>query len=156
MQGSRAKNEESRQCHPYPGYRILHHNYNTGCPLFFFRQHHNSKCRDFTLGIDLEGCFMDYSDCYGWNYHNDTSFESIEQAQIADYYKATSLKPENQDWNSLLFTLYHSINIQRGRITIAESVKVGLKQLVLNNPVLFKLCFCELFGKFGWHVSVIL
>jgi len=40
---------------------------------------------------------MDYSDCYGWNYHNDTSFESIEQAQIADYYKATSLKPENQD-----------------------------------------------------------
>lgn len=97
MQGSRAKNKESRQCHPYPGYRILHHNYNTGCPLFFFRQHHNSKCRDFTLGIDLEGCFMDYSDCYGWNYHNDTSFESIEQAQIADYYKATSLKPENQD-----------------------------------------------------------
>ena len=63
----------------------------------FFRQHHNSKCRDFTLGIDLEGCFMDYSDCYGWNYHNDTSFERIEQAQIADYYKATSLKPENQD-----------------------------------------------------------
>ena len=67
------------------------------CLRFGFRQHHNSKCRDFTLGIDLEGCFMDYSDCYGWNYHNDTSFESIEQAQIADYYKAASFKPENQD-----------------------------------------------------------
>ena len=97
MQGSRAENEEIRQCHPYSDYHVLHHCYNTRSPIFFFRQHDSSKCRDFTLGIDLEGCFMDYSDCYGWNYHNDTSFESIEQAQIADYYKATSLKPENQD-----------------------------------------------------------
>jgi hypothetical protein len=40
---------------------------------------------------------MDYSACRSRNYHNDTSFKSIEQAPIADNYKAKSLKPENQD-----------------------------------------------------------
>lgn len=65
--------------------------------FFFFRQHHSSKCRDFTLGCDWKGCFMDYFDYRNWNYYNDTSFESIEQAPIADYNKATSLKPKNQD-----------------------------------------------------------
>ena len=40
----------------------------------FFRQHHNSKCRDFTFHIDLGDRFMDCSDCRGWNYCNDTTF----------------------------------------------------------------------------------
>lgn len=44
----------------------------------FFCQHHNSQCRDFALGIDMEGCFMDCPDCCGWNYYNDISVEGIE------------------------------------------------------------------------------
>ena len=43
MQRSRAKNEEIRQYHPSSGYSILHHYYNTGSPIFFFRQHDSSK-----------------------------------------------------------------------------------------------------------------
>jgi len=40
---------------------------------------------------------MDYFDYRNRNYYNDTSFENIEQTPMADYNKATSLKPKNQD-----------------------------------------------------------
>lgn len=36
MQGSRAENKESRQCYPYPGYRILHFDYHCSRSVFFF------------------------------------------------------------------------------------------------------------------------
>lgn len=79
MQGSRAENEEIRQCHPYSDYHVLHHCYNTRSPIFFFRQHDSSKCRDFTLGIDLEGCGLVF--CRGNHRDRDNDF-SAESSEI--------------------------------------------------------------------------
>lgn len=72
MQGSRAKNEEVRQCHPYSGYHILHHYYNTGGPIFFFRQHDCGKHRNISFKLDMESCrylysYCNFGDCFGYN-----------------------------------------------------------------------------------------
>ena len=53
MQRSRAKNEKIRQCHPNYGYHILYHCYNTGSPIFFFRQHDSGKHRNIPFKPDL-------------------------------------------------------------------------------------------------------
>ena len=63
MQGSRAENKESRQCHPYSGYHILYHHYNTGSPIFFFRQHDSGQCRNIAFSVDMESSRYLYSYC---------------------------------------------------------------------------------------------
>ena len=52
-------------------YGILYLDYHTGHTIFFFRRHHNSECRDFTLSIDLESCYLLYSHGYFRNWHHD-------------------------------------------------------------------------------------
>ena len=88
------ENQQGDQIYFNAIHSILYFDHYTGCSIFFFRQHHSSKCGDFTLGCNWKGCFMDYFDYRNRNYYNDTSFENIEQAPIADYNKTTSFNPD--------------------------------------------------------------
>ena len=67
-----SKCKEAGQCHPYSGYHILYHHYNTGSPIFFFRQHDSGQCRNIAFSVDMESSrylysYCNFGDCHGYN-----------------------------------------------------------------------------------------
>ena len=55
-----------------PATTFLYHHYNTGSPIFFFRQHDSGQCRNIAFSVDMESSrylysYCNFGDCHGYN-----------------------------------------------------------------------------------------